>query len=206
MGEFYEVKHFVDKYKINGVLHIGAHLGEEAEEYNSLDLPVIWFEPDPVIFEQLDKNISFFNNQKAYDCALGSKYLDAELQINFARPASSLLNPTGILSHHPHAVTKSKVPVKVFPLTHFSDVIDFESYNFWVIDTQGYELEVLQGAESVLGACKVLQTEYSHGKPYYEGGALYSDIEAFLGKDWIRVKPTSLVHHGDAVFVRKNLI
>ena len=41
----------------SGVLHIGAHLGQEAESYDSANAKVIWVEAIPDVFKQLEIDI-----------------------------------------------------------------------------------------------------------------------------------------------------
>jgi hypothetical protein len=49
------------------------------------------------------------------------------------------------------------------------------------IDTQGYELEVLRGATTVLGAVVLVEAELSL-LPTYEAGPLFEDVVAFLAE------------------------
>jgi hypothetical protein len=49
------------------------------------------------------------------------------------------------------------------------------------IDTQGYELEVLRGATTVLGALVLVEAELSL-LPTYEAGPLFEDVVAFLAE------------------------
>ena len=48
-----------------GVLHIGAHIGQEAEFYFKCGVPVLWFEGNPNVYQILKININPFKNQKA---------------------------------------------------------------------------------------------------------------------------------------------
>ena len=49
-----------------GVLHLGAHRGTEAEVYNWFGKKVIWFEAVPYIYDQLNENIQAYSNQKYF--------------------------------------------------------------------------------------------------------------------------------------------
>ncbi len=55
--------------KSNGVLHLGAHAGQEALNYYSFNKPVVWVEAMPHVFDRLVENVSQYHNQKAI-CAL----------------------------------------------------------------------------------------------------------------------------------------
>jgi hypothetical protein len=49
----------------NGILHIGAHYGQEAQEYNKKNLNVIWIEASEAPFAKLQENLKKFKKQKA---------------------------------------------------------------------------------------------------------------------------------------------
>ena len=54
----------------NGILHLGAHRGVEAEVYNWFGKKVIWVEALPKIYKELEDNLTFFKNQKAFQAVL----------------------------------------------------------------------------------------------------------------------------------------
>jgi hypothetical protein len=51
---------------ISGVIYVGANLGQERELLEAHALSVIWIEPVPEIFAELEKNIKNFPRQQAY--------------------------------------------------------------------------------------------------------------------------------------------
>ena len=59
--------------------------------------------------------------------------------------------------------------------------IDIELYNHWVLDLQGAELLVLNGAENSLKKCKSIFIEVSQGE-VYKDGAQWNEIKSFLHK------------------------
>jgi len=44
--------------KSKGVIHIGAHLAEEAKLYSAKNLNVLWIEPNPELFIKIGENIA----------------------------------------------------------------------------------------------------------------------------------------------------
>jgi FkbM family methyltransferase len=58
---------------VPGVIHVGANIGQEREEYASLGLKVAWVEPIPAVFETLRSNISGLANQRAYQYLLAAE-------------------------------------------------------------------------------------------------------------------------------------
>ena len=59
--------------KSNGILHLGAHRGTEAEVYNWFGKKTIWFEAVPHIYDQLKDNLYFYSDQKAFLALLGDE-------------------------------------------------------------------------------------------------------------------------------------
>ncbi len=81
------------------------------------------------------------------------------------------------------------------------------------IDTQGYELEVLQGADETVAAAGVIQTEMSF-QPLYTGQPLFDEVYAYLADRGFTVFDIvpgfSDPHSGcllqaDGIFVRQGL-
>lgn len=58
-----------------GVLHIGAHYGQESSYYYQNGLKVIWVEALPDIFKKLQSNISCYENLIAFCALVGDKNL-----------------------------------------------------------------------------------------------------------------------------------
>ena len=53
-----------------GIIHVGAHRGEEAPVYEWFGKKVLWFEANPYIFKDLEDNIYKYKYQKAYKSLL----------------------------------------------------------------------------------------------------------------------------------------
>lgn len=62
---------FIGKSK--GVLHVGAHLGQERQRYFNIGTKVLWVEAIPSVYEKLKTNISEFSNQSAINALLGDQ-------------------------------------------------------------------------------------------------------------------------------------
>ena len=56
-----------------GILHLGAHRGTEAEVYNWFGKPVLWFEANPEIYEELKDNLMNYSNQKCFNSLLSDE-------------------------------------------------------------------------------------------------------------------------------------
>lgn len=67
--------YFLNKFAddIDGVIHVGAHLGQEVEDYNNYNLnKILLFEPQQNIFNQLLVNTEGFDNISCFNFGLGS--------------------------------------------------------------------------------------------------------------------------------------
>ncbi len=54
-----------------GILHLGAHKGQEAANYLSLKKPVVWVEAMPDVYQELKQYLVAFPNQKGFCALLG---------------------------------------------------------------------------------------------------------------------------------------
>lgn len=118
-------------------LDIGANIGAISQMLAANGFEVIAFEPQPAIFNLLQKNFS----GEAYNCGLGDKeYLAAMPRLRYEDRnnfGGISLDTTGILGH-------ISVPVKRL------DSFNFEDIGFIKLDVEGYEEKVLRGGEELI--------------------------------------------------------
>ncbi len=171
--------------KVAGVIHVGANDGDERFMYQHYDLDVIWIEPIPEVFEQLEKNLENFPRQKAY------KYLvtdeDArEYNFNIANnngQSSSILDldlHKDIWSdiHFERTITLNGIKLKSLVE---AENIEMKKYDALIMDTQGTELLVLKGAENILDKFQYIKTEAADFE-VYKDCCQVTDLEKFLAK------------------------
>jgi len=53
-----------------GVIHVGAHVGQERHMYAKFGLKFVWIEPIPDVFQQLTENIRDFPDQRAINALI----------------------------------------------------------------------------------------------------------------------------------------
>lgn len=162
-----------------GVLHIGAHEGQEASFYDKCQVPVIWIEAIPAKFKVLQHKLQAFPNQNAICALIGDSNLPGvEFYISDNNSASS-----SIFLPNPNAnVPFEMIEKTVLEMKRLDDVISSEqmsSFRHWVIDVQGAELKVLHGAGELLKYCNSLIIE-SKRKSNYQYGATWEELEEFL--------------------------
>ena len=211
MATTYELtKDLLEKHEINSLIHVGGHQGEEIDFYNLYNLDkVIYFEPIKAFSDIISKKIKSknLNNFEVHNIALGSKNTEKEIFVadGDSSDSSSLLKP------RPSDITfsnKETVKVKTFKSLAIKDI------DLAIIDTQGYELEVLKGFEEELKNLKYLVVEFNAFEGYI-GQVVFSDLDKYLIKNsYTRIKTIRKinqekyndVNYGDSVYVNNKLI
>ena len=96
-----------------GVIHIGAHIGQEREIYFKSGVKVIWVEADPEIHKQLVDNIKAYMNQEAVCALIGQDQLESRVfYISSNSGKSSSVFELGADVVHPHL---SMISTKTLP-------------------------------------------------------------------------------------------
>ncbi len=190
---------------IKGVVHIGAHYGEEIHEYVDNGIQKITvFEPLSKNFEVLAKRLQNVNaNIQGYQVALGSQKGTATMYLSSNEAqSSSILKPKEHLEHHPDVTFDGTEEVEVSVL----DDYDLGDANFINMDVQGYELEVLKGGKETLKNIDYVYCEVNRGE-MYENNAMIDDIDEYLSDyGFERVEtywPETWYKWGDALYIKK---
>lgn len=189
--------------KIKGVLHIGAHVGQELTTYQRLGINnVMFFEPIQETFKKLEENVG--DSAILIKTALGN--MDGEIEmftetVNQGQ-SSSILQPEHHLTQHPDILFDGKEKVKITKLDNFIE--DKEKYNFINVDVQGYELEVFKGGSEYLKTIDYIMTEVNRAE-LYKGCAKIEELDLFLSSyGFERVETTwNGGTWGDAFYIKK---
>ena len=179
-----------------GVIHVGGHDGNEESWYRSWGAKSVWFEPLPDKFAGLKAK-----GLDAHCYALGSSPGKAKLNLSTGRECCSLLRPTGHLEMYPQFPFEGDIEVEVRTLDSFG----LKGYDMLVLDAQGYELEILKGAEQTLMdidivLCEVQIIELYENAPFFND--IYRKLSDFrlLDIHWVNGVQKGW---GDALFLRK---
>lgn len=167
----------------NGVIHVGASIGQERELYEDLDLPVVWIEPIPFVYEILCEKLAGCEKQTALP------YLITDVDRKQYR--------FGISNNccQSSSIYDLKGHKKLWADIGFIAAVDLESrslasvieqhgldlgiYDALVCDVQGAELLVLKGAGDYLERFKWIMTEAADFEAYHDGCQL-ADIDGYL--------------------------
>ncbi len=176
------------------IFDVGANIGEWSRYALNIEpnLHIAAFEPVPIIYNQLVKNMSPYSN-RLYNLAISDhqgieNFFSAE-DINW-----------GASSFFPRAVFESKekiIQVKVDTLDCFCIANKINKIDFLKIDVEGSEMAVLKGANTLLNDGKISAIQFEYGGTFPEAGILLQDVMKFLtNKNYIifRIFPQGLIH------------
>jgi len=157
------------KHNRNGIIHVGAHIGEEVDLYKKLGFEkVLLFEPLKIPFSQIPPSDGVYK----VNCALGSTNESMRMFVASNYESSSLLVPKVHLTAHPTIKFSEEETVTVKRLDDWFIDNEFSlssnEFSCMVLDTQGYEGRVISGAENALNSIEVIYTEISTTDMYQE--------------------------------------
>jgi FkbM family methyltransferase len=169
-------------YEIDLLLDVGANAGQFAKAIRKAGYSgrIVSFEPLSSAHEKLALNASRDPEWEVYPrAALGDR--NGEISINIAgnSVSSSVL---GMLTSHSDVASDSKYvgaeSVPLYRLDHLLPLLQKDAKRvFLKLDTQGFEAQVIDGAEGVLGKIEGIHCEMSM-LPLYEGQTLWQDMLA----------------------------
>lgn len=208
-----DFKQLVKKYnlKFNKVIQVGAHWGQEYEDYVLCGAGVIVFvEPCKKAFQILEAK--FGNNPIVvlFPVACGSPEDPEDMFMNTGDEtinkgmSNSLLKPAKHLQIHPEVEFTSREKVMVKTLDSIIPE-DFDC-DLLVLDVQGYEGNVLKGATKVLKNVKYVYTEVNKDE-VYEGCTRVEELDGLLW-EFDRVETGRWVGGSwtDALYIHRKLL
>jgi len=203
----FSFRNIQDKYNmdIKGIIHIGAHRGQEISDYIDGGIQdIILFEPLSANFQALEENLSEMNaNISGHQVALGNEEKTVTMYLSDNdQMSSSILKPKKHLQNHPTVLFEGTEEVEMMCLDSYSDETD--GFNFINMDVQGYELEVLKGGSETLNHIDYVYCEVNRDE-VYENNAYIEELDEYLANyDMERVETVwSGGIWGDALYIRK---
>jgi len=171
---------------IKGIIHVGANTGQEIGLYAEYKLDVVWIEPIPDVFATLQANLaagSGYPRQQAFQYLVTDED-DGEYTFHLANNGGASSSVFDIHLHrdiwpeiaYEHAIILPSITLATLVA---KEGVDIARYDALVMDTQGSELLVLRGAESLLGHFKYIKAEAADFEAY-RGGCQVKHIDAFL--------------------------
>jgi FkbM family methyltransferase len=189
---------FLKKYNIvKGILHVGAHLCEEEEDYLKLGLTqekILWVDANYTLCLENKK----VNPARNIFCGVFADKAGEEREfiITDNSQSNSLLELEEHKVEHPwvHEVSRQKVITSCIDDSFLSEV-KTRGINMIVMDIQGAELLALKGAEKTLEYIDIIHCEVNI-KKLYKDCALIEDIDDFLFPKGYKRIATEINEHG----------
>jgi FkbM family methyltransferase len=172
-----------------GVIHVGANSGQERQLYAQYGLHVVWIEALDEPFEALKANISAFPNQIAIQALVTNRNGDRHVVhvANNEGASSSILEFNQVNDIWPDIHYVRDVEMQSMTLPAALEGIDLAPYDALIMDTQGTELLILEGATPLLPRFKFIKTEAADFE-LYKNCAVERDNTSFLRTHGFRVK------------------
>lgn len=198
------------RMRINGVIHVGAHYGQEYHDYAALGIKSILFiEPCDKAFQVLKETFGDNPDVILFQSACGAEFSIGTMNVEQANQgmSNSLLKPAKHLEQYPSIQFTETEEVEIRPLDDIIEHVAFRTNpNLLVMDVQGFELQVLKGACGTLNAIQYVYCEVNRDE-VYEGCAKVWELDAFLGELGFIRKETSWAGGtwGDAIYIKNNI-
>jgi FkbM family methyltransferase len=175
-----------------GVIHVGAHEGQEVESYLACGFrKILLIEANPEIAAGL--RARFHGRPEVAVHAFAAADVDAELTLHVHTSRSGSVEPASLLElkdfkkYVTTLHTPRTVQVRGRRLDSFvaEEGIALADYNLLTVDVQGAELKVFAGARGVLAAMHGVLSEVNVIE-MYDGGAVEPQIVEFLARAGFR--------------------
>ena len=202
-----------------GVIHLGAHKGEELILYKKLKIKnVLLYEANKKLINYLKFKSFLFNflfkmNIKVINKAIYNEDSCCRLNITSNTQSSSILNLGLHKNLYPNITKKDEKLVDGATLnSEFKNFYNINDFNVLNMDIQGSELLALLGSANIINNLDVIYTEINYDH-IYENCALISEIDDYLMKHgFTRFKTKTIKDSegrpmwGDALYVKKKFI
>ena len=177
-----------DSLHIDTVIDVGAHRGEYGQTLREMGYNghILSFEPVRANYEELVARAARDHRWHAYPFALGSKASETEINVLQGTTFSSFLSPSAFgrerFPDHTQLDRVERAAICRLDEVLLGITKYFPVGNMYLkMDTQGWDLEVFEGAERCLDRIVALQSELSL-QPIYEGMPHFTDALGRFGR------------------------
>lgn len=178
-----QVLHDSHNIKPKGIVHLGAHLGEEAIDYDRVGVKnVLWVEANPHLIGLLGAHVSQYPGQIAVQALISDQDdVDTTFYTASFSMSSSILKMTGHLRQYPTIVEigADNYPSVTIDTLMNSLKLNPADYDMLNVDLEGAELMAMRGGPVLLSKVNTIYTEV-YFEDLYEGCSLVDTLDAFL--------------------------
>ncbi len=182
------LERLLKKYKPSVILDVGANIGQFGKKLRAAGYQneILSFEPVPSIFQQLSLAVQSDHKWQAYNYALGDVAGEATIHVpKFGSDFSSMLPNNeyskGRFKKQLQEINEETIQIEVLDEVIGKGALKIESKKdiFLKLDTQGYDLKVLKGADKFLDNVQIILTELSF-IPIYDGMPNFTEMSDYL--------------------------
>jgi FkbM family methyltransferase len=162
--------------KIKTIFDVGANIGQSAIKFRTAfpDATIHCFEPIKDTFEELVGNVNGYASVRCHQIALGNKEGQESMYLTDQSLTNSLIMPGKFVGLE---------DVKVLTVDGFASDNQIERIDLLKVDTEGFDLEVLRGAQNLLSSGKIAFVLVEVGfHPGDSRHVLFDDVRSFLLK------------------------
>jgi FkbM family methyltransferase len=147
-----DIQFFANGRKLETILDVGANTGQTALTIASAfrNSRVYSFEPVPSTFKQLSLNVAKYPSIEPICCALGADQGSAKMTTETLSETNTL-----VIGLEANLDAGPLVEVPVDTVDSFCAKRGLQQINLLKIDTEGYEMKVLQGSDEMLTLGKI---------------------------------------------------
>jgi len=218
-GEAWFIGTLLPKLDPRVVLDVGANVGDYAQGVlQSTSATVHCFEPQPIVAKGLAERLAPFG-ERAVVVPRGVGAQSGVLELRYNPDSSELASFSAEVDAISYVRNVERIEVPVVSLDDYAAEVGLTRVDFIKIDTEGFEREVLLGAERVLRELKpaLVQLEFNwhhllRGTSLYALAQLLPDYDCYqlVPGGWVRRDPmdplANVYRQTNFVFVRRGVV
>lgn len=203
------------KLKENTIIDVGGADGTTSKIFSRAfpNSKIYVFEPLKENFSLIQKILDQFPNLILINKAAGSTSVTGTINKTKRITSSSLYQPSFDIKSELFSDILSVENTEKISITTLDETIpQNEQITILKLDVQGYELEVLKGANSVISRTSIIILEMIN-HDYYKGAPKYHDSDEYLRKEnfvlydiFPSTKDDGFLREWDSIYVRKELL
>ena len=184
------------------VFDVGAHIGRWTKTVleSSTDVEVHLFEPVPQTYQVLVQDLAeAIGSGKVVpnNCGIAQQERTQDLFFYEDAISKSSFSRRWDLENQQGLKTPEVIPVGVTTLSSYCERLSINRINFLKVDVKGAELDVLEGARSLLEKGKIDYLQFEYGGTYQDAGITLQQVFQYLREmryEVFRILPIGLEH------------
>ena len=147
-------------------IDIGAHIGIRSLFLHGVNpnCRIIAFEPNPITFDSLNKNLSYVKKKLLFQEALGDKKGEADIFYDIQHLDTASLNQKSFYLQKNAKKKLKNIRVQIRTLDEFQKHIKKNENVYLKVDVETFEKKVLKGGRRMLAKIKYLEIEIAQNQ------------------------------------------